>query len=491
MSEETVVRMAMRYEHTPQTSVAEERCKCRWIVRGDQEPAEWFEELDSPTIMASTTKMLIASGSLTGEDDVVGVGDVDCAFLKINGYGPNDRDRFVAFKASKGSRLRLYKLTRGLYGQKDAPLLWWKTLTKFMVEELGFEVGTNDPCLYVHPKTRMRVGAHVDDLASRGRRKHTEEFWSAISAKFGVKSWGIVEQDKPLSYLSMRISKTVKNGKVWYHLDQEDHIYQFLVDQNAMGLKPVSAPMPDRKELVANPKPVTKKEHAWVRATVGSLSYYATCTRYDIAYAVNRCAQFLEKPTQGTVEAIKRIMAYLVGTITKRLTAVRNGATEWMMYSDSDHAGDRVVNGSRSVTGVMFVCNGMPIHWRSNKQPVSSTSSAVAEIYALSEAVRDMNLRLWIAEEMGIHIEWPGRIFVDNAAGVSFQHGTNPNSQLKGIFDLREQWVKELRDKRRVKAVKISTDKNVADMMTKCLTATVMNKLQMEIDILAQLSDLK
>ena len=93
------------------------------------------------------------------------------------------------------------------------------------------------------------------------------------------------------------------------------------------------------------------------------------------------------------------------------------------------------------------MCNGMPIHWRSNKQPVSSTSSAVAEIYALSEAVRDMNLRLWIAEEMGIHIEWPGRMFVDNAAGVSFQHGTNPNSQLKGIFDLREQWVKELRDK--------------------------------------------
>ena len=64
----------------------------------------------------------------------------------------------------------------------------------------------------------------------------------------------------------MRISKTIKNGKVWYHLDQEDHIYQFLVDQNAMGLKPVSTPMPDRKELVANPKPVTKKEHAWVRA---------------------------------------------------------------------------------------------------------------------------------------------------------------------------------------------------------------------------------
>ena len=30
---------------------------------------------------------------------------------------------------------------------------------------------------------------------------------------------------------------------------------------------------------------------------------------------------------QGTVEAIKRIMAYLVGTTNKRLTTVRNGAT--------------------------------------------------------------------------------------------------------------------------------------------------------------------
>ena len=43
---------------------------------------------------------------------------------------------------------------------------------------------------------------------------------------------------------------------------------------------------------------------------------------------------------QGTVEALKRIMAYLVGTLKKRLTAVRNGATEWTMYSDSDHAGE-------------------------------------------------------------------------------------------------------------------------------------------------------
>ncbi len=56
---------------------------------------------------------------------------------------------------------------------------------------------------------------------------------------------------------------------------------------------------------------------------------------------------------------------------------------------------------------------------------------------------------------------------------------------------MREKWVKELRDKRRAKAAKIPADKNVADMMAKCLTTKILNKLQMEIDIFAQLSDLK
>ena len=77
------------------------------------------------------------------------------------------------------------------------------------------------------------------------------------------------------------------------------------------------------------------------------------------------------------------------------------------MYSDSDHAGDRAVNGSRSVTGVMFVCvmECPSIEEATNSYVVSSTSSAVAEIYALSEALSDMNLKLWIADEIGILIE--------------------------------------------------------------------------------------
>ena len=42
---------------------------------------------------------------------------------------------------------------------------------------------------------------------------------------------------------------------------------------------------------------------------------------------------------------------------------------------------------------------------------------------------------------------------------------------------MREEWVNELRDKKKVTAVKVSTDKNIADIMTKFLSSSVRNNL--------------
>ena len=127
--------------------------------------------------------------------------------------------------------------------------------------------------------------------------------------------------------------------------------------------------------------------------------------------------------------------------------------------------------------GVIILLNGMPVHWRSNKQPKTSLSSACAEIYALSEAVKDASLRMWVAEEMGMEVKWPIQILVDNAAGVSFQHSTCVSTKLRGIFNLRDQWIRELKDEKKVNTVHVPTDKNLADMLTKGLTAEVRAKL--------------
>ena len=79
----------------------------------------------------------------------------------------------------------------------------------------------------------------------------------------------------------------------------------------------------------------------------------------------------------------------------------------------------------------MLLLNGMPVHWRSNKQPTTSLSSAEAEIYALAEAVKDVKYRYWVAEEMGDRMNWPAEILVDNAAGIAFQQSINSSTKLK------------------------------------------------------------
>ena len=170
-------------------------------------------------------------------------------------------------------------------------------------------------------------------------------------------------------------------------------------------------------------------------------------------------------------------MAYLASTVDKQLQVCRVTGNTWHIYSDSDHAGDKESGDCKSRTGVMILLNGMPIHWRSKKQPKTSMSSAAAEIYAMSEACRDAQLRLWSAEEAGIKINWPVNLHVDNAAGESFQHATCQASQLKGIFDMRQEWVQDLQNEKKWNAIHVDTKINLADMFTKCLAAPVRTKL--------------
>ena len=128
----------------------------------------------------------------------------------------------------------------------------------------------------------------------------------------------------------------------------------------------------------------------------------------------------------------------------------------------------------RSHTGVMIMLNGMPVHWRSNRQPKTSISSAEAEIYAMYTAVKDARTRLWIAEELTLKVEWPFVLHVDNAAGESFQHSTCGTSKLKGVFGLHQ----ELKNEDIVHTVHVDTHKNLADMLSKGLSAEVRMNLE-------------
>ena len=72
-------------------------------------------------------------------------------------------------------------------------------------------------------------------------------------------------------------------------------------------------------------------------------------------------------------------------------------------------------------------------------------------------------------------------VYVDNAAGVSFQHNTCTSSKLKGVFNCRWDWAQELRDQTQATAVKVATDKNLADLCAKCHNSTTRQVLKNEL----------
>ena len=176
----------------------------------------------------------------------------------------------------------------------------------------------------------------------------------------------------------------------------------------------------------------------------------------------------MKSPTEGTVYALKRVMAYVATHPSVCLEGkVNYGKDVWAVYADADHAGDRGLS-LRSQTGAVGLLNGVPVWWVSRKQPTTAVSSAESEIYALYEAVMATRKAKHGASELGVHVPSCDRIQVDNSTCLSFQHRTNPDTRLRGCYDLRDERISELRDSTELETVYVHTDKNLADLLTKC-----------------------
>jgi hypothetical protein len=176
-----------------------------------------------------------------------------------------------------------------------------------------------------------------------------------------------------------------------------------------------------------------------------------------------------------------------------RIGGPRAATNDMRVYSDSDHAGDKhlwITDESgrrmtsdgkpvklRSQSGSIIFLNGIPVYWRSSRQCSTSTSAAEAEIYALYDTMLAANQYAWRAEEIGIAVQWPMDIWVDNKQAVSFAGRTCLDSKLGGVFDQRDSRVRELRDANKVRVRWVTRDRNPADILTHCMASGPFNAM--------------
>ena len=111
------------------------------------------------------------------------------------------------------------ELSKALYGTLQAALLFWRTLSGFLINKLGFEANPYNFC--VVNKTingsQCMIGWHVDDLKiSHIDGKVNQQILDILQKKYGKEAPIPSTMGKIHDYLGMTIDYSMP-GKVVFH----------------------------------------------------------------------------------------------------------------------------------------------------------------------------------------------------------------------------------------------------------------------------------
>jgi len=88
---------------------------------------------------------------------------------------------------------------------------------------------------------------------------------------------------------------------------------------------------------------------------------YLTATRPDLMFVISLISRYMEWPIKTHLQAAKRVLRYVKGTVNFGLFYKKGGTKELVGYTDSDYAGDQ--NDRKSTFGYVFVLNDGAVSW--------------------------------------------------------------------------------------------------------------------------------
>nr|KYP51921.1 Retrovirus-related Pol polyprotein from transposon TNT 1-94 [Cajanus cajan] len=152
---------------------------------------------------------------------------------------------------------------------------------------------------------------------------------------------------------------------------------------------------------------------------VGSLRYLCNI-RPDITYKVGLISIFMNKPQVPHMQAAKRILRYVKGTLDYGILFPNdesNSIDEVCGYTDFDSCGDQ--DERRSTTGYVFMLGKAPFSWCSKKESIVALSSYEAKYVATSMCVCQA---FWIAtllQELKVRELGSIKFMMDNKIAIN------------------------------------------------------------------------
>ena len=202
------------------------------------------------------------------------------------------------FKDGISEDTHVLKLTKNIYGQKQAERVWNKYLDEGL-GEISFKPSKMDLCLYFRGRIALLI--YIDDCIMfgpdmAGLDKVVEEMRTS-SKKFRVEDLSDIKD-----FLGIQVKRGKDKTITLNQLQLIDSILKDVKFQRNTKEKDTPALSLVILQKDTQGKPFNNDFH--YRRVIGKLNFLEKSTRPDISYAVHQCARFCEHPKQSHGEAM-------------------------------------------------------------------------------------------------------------------------------------------------------------------------------------------
>ena len=359
-------------------------------------------------------------------------------------------------------------LNKSLYGLKQSPRQWYLKFDEFMITH-GYSRSKYDSCVYSKALTSgnfIYLLLYVDDmLLACKQREELEWLKGELSSEFEMKDLGPATKILGMHIIRDRVSKTL-------FLSQTGYVEKVLSRFGMKESKPVLTPLGAQFRLSKQEEPKEYEEVEHMKnipytSVVGCIMYAMVCTRPDLAYGIGVLSRFMSNPGKHHWHAAKWMLRYLKGTAGLGIVygRVDKSSDQIQGYVDSDFAGD--LDKRRSITGYVYTLCGGAVSWKASLQSVVALSTTEAEYIALSEAVKEAIWLKGLVAELGLE-QGSVNINCDSSSAIQLSKNQKYHERTKHV-DIRLHFIRDEIAQEVVNVIKIASECNPADMLTKTL----------------------
>ena len=308
------------------------------------------------------------------------------------------------------------RLHKSLYGLKQAPRAWFDRFTSQLLH-LGFAASI---FVFDSHQTIIYLLVYVDDIIiTCNSFSQVSHLVTALSKAFELKDLGALSYYLGIQIVPSRFGLTLYQSKY-----ASDVLHRFKMENS----KPTKTPCCPIVHLTPFEGSVLPDPIEY-RSMVGALQYL-TFTHPDLAFSVHQLCQFMHHPTTSHLEATKRVLHYVRGTLHFRIHLAPSPLT-FSAFSDADWAEDPT--NRKSTTGMLVFLGSNPIFWSSKKQSTVFCSSKEAEYRALASTTAELAWLRTLFKKLKIFLPHIPILWCDNNFTIALASNPVFHSKTKHI----------------------------------------------------------